>query len=86
MNQRGETAHNFEVSSEFNDVWEKPSRNQFLIWNREILQSENTVLLITATNNFFTEEVKAKTRYAFTLIIPHPVTEYDTIFTAIKNF
>ena len=57
-----------------------------MIWSRERSQSDNTVLLITTTKNVFTEEVKTKTRYAFTRIIPRPVTEYDTIFTPKKIF
>ena len=41
---------------------------------------------LIATNSFFQNIEKAKTSFNFTPIIPLPTTEYDTIFTCMKNF
>ena len=40
----------------------------------------------TATNSLIKSEKYPLTRIAFTPIIPHPATEYDTIHTCMKNF
>ena len=37
-------------------------------------------------NSFFDVKPNVITRFAFTPIIPHPATEYDTIFTCMRNF
>ena len=40
----------------------------------------------TALNSLLSDNIKTVTRCAFTPIISHPVTEFDTIHTCMKNF
>ena len=45
-----------------------------------------SIPFFTATNSLLHYKKSSLTRIAFTPIIPHPATEYDTVNTCMKNF
>lgn len=91
MGKRGEISKEF-CAGKFSDEVVQSSKTQFLIWcaARSKLQltmdAANSVPSFIATNSLFANPVEAVTRYCFTPIVPHPATEYDTIFTCMLNF
>ena len=91
IGKRGEIPGDFTPATELVDLTKETSRNQFLIWSASrslpSTQSDsNQVPSFTATNSFFQNTTTVLTSFAFTPIIPYPATEYDTIFTCMKNF
>jgi len=91
MEKRGEISKEF-CTWKFSDEVVQSSKTQFLIGcaARSKLQltkdAHNRVPSFIATNSLFANPVEAVTRYCFTPIVPHPATEYDTIFTCMLNF
>ena len=69
---------------------QKISQDHFLIWSAARSKPQNTTIqfvsLFQAVNSFFDVKPNVITRFAFTHIIPHPATEYNTIFTCMRNF
>ena len=69
---------------------QKISLDHFLIWSAARSKTQNTTIQFVssfqAVNSFFDVKPNVITRFAFTPIIPHPATEYDTIFTCMRNF
>ena len=62
-------------------IW-SAARSNFL----KPMDTPHVVPSFTSTNSLFADPVVAVTRFSFTPIIPHPTTEYDTIFTCMLNF
>ena len=87
LGKRGEIADDFISAGEFIDLKQKEAHNHFLIWSvsRSMFQNQS-VPSFQAVNSVFDIKPKTVTRFAFTPIIPHPATEYDTIFTCMRNF
>ena len=69
---------------------QKISRDYFLIWSAARSKPQNTTIQfvpsLQAVNSFFDVKANAIARFAFTPIIPHPATKYDTIFICMRNF
>ena len=40
----------------------------------------------SAVRGLLSEEVVTKTSIGFTLILPHPITDFESIYTVIRNF
>ena len=89
--KRGEIPAAFTTTGNFTDNFKTSSRNQFKVWSAArsdlFAKAENNVIpSFAATNSLFSSPVKAITSFAFTPIVPYPATEFDTIFTCMKNF
>ena len=91
MGKRGEIAEEF-CTGKFNDEVLENTKTNFLIWSAarsnflKPMDTPHVVPSFTSTNSLFADPVDAVTRFSFTPIIPHPATEYDTIFTCMLNF
>ena len=72
----------------FNDAVLDDTKKNIRIWSasRSKVFSPSNVPSFVAVNSLFADPSDAITRFAFTPIIPHPATEYNTIFTAMRNF
>ena len=91
MGKRGEIAEEF-CTGKFNDEVLENTKTNFLIWSAarsnflKPMDTPHVVPSFTSANSLFADPVDAITRFSFTSIIPHPATEYDTIFTCMLNF
>ena len=89
--KRGEIPNNFQTG-DFNDTMKEPSRRNFLIWaaarSNDLTSAAESkqVPSFTATNSLLSKKVKSITKFAFTPVVSHPATEFDIIFTCMKNF
>jgi len=90
MGKRGEIVDDLQTG-DFNDTVFSVTKDQFKIWSaarsKTFGQTDgNGVPSFVATNSLFADPVDSITKFAFTPIIPYPATEFDTIFTCMKNF
>lgn len=91
LGKRGEISADL-ITGEFKDTVSTTTKEQFKIWcaarsSKMANQTRTTqVPSFVATNSLFADPVDAITKFAFTPIIPYPATEYDTIFTCMRNF
>ena len=91
LGKRGEIRADL-TTGEFKDVVSTTTKEQFKIWcaarsSKMLNQTHKArVPSFIATNSLFANSVDAITKFAFTPIIPYPATEFDTIFTCMKNF
>ena len=90
-----------EISNSFNPSWQvdlqhiiKNLYKHYEMWinARYFSNSDNSrnksqcIPSFSATNSFLQNMQPQITRIAFTPIIPHPATDYDTIYIVMKNF
>ena len=78
--KRGKIPETFTASGSFTDTFKFSSRKQFKIWS-----AARSNLFAMVENNP-TPSFAATKSFAFTPIVPYPATEFDTIFTCMKNF
>ena len=88
---RAEIPENFEtnrsyISSKITSSSTVSKWYKVWILNRHVVNSRIGIPSFSAANSMLAINSKPITRLAFTPIIPHPVTEYDAIFTAMVNF
>ena len=88
MGKRGEIGSDFKTTGFFNDAVLDDTKKNIRIWSasRSKVFGPSNVPSFVAVNSLFADPFDAITRFAFTPVIPHPATEYDTIFTAMRNF
>ena len=91
IERRRQIPSEFTPVKQFIDTTKKSLPNQFLLWSAArssfFTQAEhNSDPPFIATNNLFENTTKAVTSFAFTPIVYHLATEYDNIFTCMKNF
>ena len=90
VGKKDEIADDFVPAGESVDMNQKVSRDHFFIWSAARSKPQNTTIqfvpLFQPVNSFFDVKPNVITRFAFTPIIPHPATEYDRIFTSMRNF
>jgi len=89
MGKRGEISDDFRTGN-FNNKVSKTTKH-FRIWNAARFKifgqrDGNGVPSFVATNSLFADPVNVITNFSFTPILPYPATEYDTIFTCMRNF
>ena len=67
---------------------ESQAERRFKTWlfARRLMDNKQNVPSFTAMNSLLFEDGHFLTKICFTPIIPYPATDYDTIFTCMRNF
>ena len=91
--KRGEIPSDFKTSTDFADAQiSSISHRRYLIWSlarsKKFVNSTGyqEVPSFVSACSLLSPKVKSLTNFAFTPILPHPATEYDTIYTCMVNF
>ena len=91
--KRGEIPSDFKTSTYFADAQiSSILHRRYLIWSlarsKRFFNSTGyqEVPSFVSACSLLSPKVKSLTNFAFTPILPHPSTEYDTIYTCMVNF
>ena len=89
MGKRAEIYSDFQTTvGSYDEAVLKNTKRNIRIWSasRSKVFGPSKIPSFVSVNSLFAEPAGLITRFAFTPIIPYPATEYDTIFTAMRNF